>query len=110
MIELPSGFVFEIRKMPPLVYAKMTDLIGVRSNDSPEVIEEKVQKGQRAMMELVVPRCVVKPKIVLENPKEDELTIDDLEMGDFLALLEEISEFSGISKESIEERESFRDE
>ena len=110
MVTLPSGFVFEIRKMPPMVYARMKDLIGVGPNDSPEGIEEKVEKGQQEMMELVVPRCVVRTKIVLENPAEDELSLDDLEIEDFLALLEEISEFSGISEEGIQERESFREE
>ena len=64
-------------------------------------------------MELVIAQCVVKPKIVIGDAGDagdDELSMDDLEMDDFLALLEEISEFSGIIKESIEERESFRKE
>ncbi len=106
-ITLPSGFVFEIRKMSPLVFTKMFDLIGVTGSDSSEVAKKKVQEGLQKILELVIPRCVIKPKISLEPAGEDELSLDDLEMDDFLMLLEEITTFSGLSEGSIEERESF---
>ncbi len=109
-VELPSGFVFEIRKMSPLTFTKMFELIGVSSVDNEEETERKIQEGLQGILELVIPVCVVKPKIVIGDAGEDELSLDDLDMDDFLALLEEITDFSGLDKESVEGRESFRKE
>ncbi len=108
MVELPSGFVFEIRKMSPLTFTKMFELIGVRPNETKEETEEKIQGGLQEILELVIPVCVVNPRIVLGLAGENELSLDDLDMDDFLALLDEITEFSGLGKEDVEERESFR--
>ncbi len=110
MVKLPSGFVFEIRKMSPLTFTKMFELIGVRPNETEEETEKKVQEGLQGILELVIPVCVVRPRIVLGPAGKDELSLDDLDMDDFLALLDEITEFSGLDKKSVEERESFRKE
>jgi len=110
IVTLPSGFVFEIRKMSPLTFAEMFELVGASPNDPQGVAEEKVRENVYEILKLVIPKCVVSPKISLEATDEDVLALEDLDMDDFFALLDEISTFSGLGAEDMEERQSFRDQ
>lgn len=109
IVTLPSGFVFEIKKMSPLTFTKMFELIGVGTDVTGERAEEMVKEKLYDVLKLIIPECVVNPKIVLESTDdEDALALEDLEMDDFFALLNEISEFSGLGEESIKDRDRFR--
>lgn len=109
IVTLPSGFTFEIRKMSPLVFAKMFDVLGYEANVSKEQTESIIKEKLEEILKLIIPNCVVKPKISLEPTDDEEvLCLEDLEMDDFYTLLDEISNFSGLSEDDMKERELFR--
>jgi len=109
MVTLPSGYVFEIRKMSPLTFSELFNVIGVEANASEEVAAERVRENLVEVIKVVIPKCVVKPKIALEaSDDEDVLSLEDLDMDDFTVLFEEISAFSGIGEKETDDRESFR--
>ena len=107
-ITLPSGAVFEIRKLSPIAFGEILKITGPETaRDMDDVIRDKIVD----IMKVIVPRCVVKPKITLEETDdEDKLSLEDLEMQDVFALLDEVYAFSGLSTEDTEERKSFRED
>ena len=104
-ITLPSGAVFEIRKLSPIAFGEILKITGPETaRDMDDVIRDKIVD----IMKIIVPRCVVKPKITLEETDdEDSLSLEDLEMQDVFALLDEVYAFSGLSTEDTKERKSF---
>lgn len=107
-ITLPSGALFEIRKLSPVAFGEILKIMGPETaRDMDDVIRDKIVD----IMKVIVPRCVVKPKITLEDTgDEDKLSLEDLEMQDVFALLDEVYAFSGLTTEDVEERKSFREE
>jgi len=118
VIRLPSGFYFRIRKMSPQAMAQLMDIYGEvlprgRRELTPEEREKIREIGHEKFAEIlkiVIPSCVVEPKIVENATSEDELSLDDLSSDDLFALLDEITAFSGLTVEAAKERETFRKE
>ena len=117
VIRLPSGFHFRIRKMSPTTMAKLMNVYGdalppARRELTPEETAKMQEIGRKKfaeILEAVVPKCVVEPKISA-NPGKNELALDDLSSDDIFALLDEITTFSGLATPAVEKRESFRKE
>ena len=109
IVTLPSGFKFEIRKVPPSVYGDILAILDV-SNVGPNEATTLSQKHLVDILKIIIPRCVVRPKIVVEcTDDEDVLCLDDLDYADGFALLDHIYEFSGITAEAAKNREKFRE-
>ena len=117
-IRLPSGFHFKIRKMSPTAMAELMNIYGEalpparRELTSEETAKmSKIGREKFAeILEAVVPKCVVEPKISTNPEKKDELALDDLSSDDIFALLDEITTFSGLTAPAAKIRESFRKE
>jgi len=113
VVTAPSGFSFTIRKMSFKVFSKLLQIYG-ETPTTELTAEQRAKLGERLrnqlpqIMEVVIPGCVVKPKIVLENPTEDELALDDIEPNDLIFLMNEITNFSGLTGPAAEERSSFQ--
>jgi len=122
-VELPSTLedgshpVFVIRKPPITAMVKIMDVLGLKipSEVSPEDLEKTIEERRKALakrlstkdfvkvMEILLPACVVEPKISLEA-SDDALAVDELEFEDQIQLLDAVWKFSGLSKESEETR------
>jgi len=109
IVELPSGAVFEIRKLSPLVYGAALEKMGVKADTSPDSAESVVRENIFELMKTVVPKCVMSPKVAVDPVSEDELDYEDIELADLTMLLDEIYKFSGLSVQAQEEREEFRE-
>jgi len=108
IIELPSGAVFEIRKLSPL---RMAEVIDIGDGVDQVKIANSIRDNLVTLMRVVIPSCVVRPKIVLyDTDKKGELSFDDLEPDDLYALLDQVYEHSGLGPDEIEEREDFPEE
>ena len=120
----PSGDEFVIRKPGAKTYTRQFK--GYREpSDLPEDIEyaltdEGMRESARealserssdeliASMDALIIECVVNPKVVEhETDNDDELWIEEIEMGDYFFLFTEITEFAGVTPEKL--RELFRD-
>ena len=114
---LPNGEhpVFLIRKPPTRVLIEVLSLLDV--NLTPETKPEELEKNftERIvntdikeklpkLLELLIPACVVEPKISLDPNEEDAIYIDDLDFEDQFKLLDEIWNFAGLSKKAEEQR------
>ncbi|RLG45123.1 MAG: hypothetical protein DRN81_02665 [Thermoproteota archaeon] len=116
IVTLPSGFNFRIRKMPPLALAKLMSIYdealpATGRELTPEEEEKMKEIGKRRFAEIikvVIPDCIVEPKVSLNPSSEDELSLDDLAADDIFKLLDEIMEFSGLGEAAKKARESFR--
>ena len=118
VVTLPSGDVFMIKKPGGRTMAKVSQLfeinIDLQDNPSKEEIAKELaglhlQDNLVEIMDLLIPGCVVEPKVSLvETHDEHTLFIDDIEYNDLYALLDEIMAFSGLSEQSMKERESFQ--
>lgn len=71
---------------------------------SKENLAEKVL----SIVDILIPACVVKPKVVAGPAAKGELSVDELEFEDIFALFDEILSFSGLTEESYAERIKFR--
>lgn len=117
VIKLPSGSVFKIKKPAGRVMASLLNLFDVKISVNEDLSKEEISQELEGLefqdklvniMDLLIPSCVVDPKISLvETDDEDLLFIDDIEYSDLYSLIDEIMAFSGISKEATDERESF---
>jgi len=118
VIRLPSGFYFRIRKMSPTAMAKLMEVYGEtlppgRREPTPEEMERMREVGRKKFAEIlkvILPTCIVEPKVSLNPTSEDELALDDLASDDIFALLDEITAFSGLGPKAAAIRESFREE
>jgi len=111
IVELPSGFKFEIRKMSPMIFAEVYGVTNVSPDMTNEAAEKLIQENVFSMIETVIPYCVVRPKIIAgESTNEDALSIYDIDPDDIFVLLEEITNFSGLGDADSAERKKFRTE
>lgn len=108
IVVLPSTAVFRIKKMPPRVLAQVLALTGAGMTE--EEIGEKMQENLMELLDIVLPECVIEPQIVGQGAEanDDQLSINDLGMGDAQALLMQIMDHSGFSQEDMDELQSFR--
>lgn len=111
LVELPSGFIFEIRKLSPIAYGEVLDKMGIKPTQAnSEEAENIIRDRMLDVMKLVLPEGVVSPKIAIESDDEDVLLFSDLDLNDVTVLLEEIYDFSGLTSEAQVEREEFRED
>jgi len=107
LVKLPSDAVFEIRKIPRRLFFELADIIPqiqkVKPND---VLTKEQTEAFQTLYNKLLTNCVTKPKIVLSNPKEDELSIDDIPLEDQMSLTTEIFNFSGLSAAAEEARKN----
>lgn len=89
----------------PLNIFTEDDLKSVDSKTSLEDKEDATRKAINAdpetsikMMRHMIVASVVEPKIVFENPKDDELCVDELDDLDKAVLMNEIVVFNGYDK------------
>jgi len=87
VVTTKSGASFTIRKVSVGV---LTELSSVYSGKKPQ--DQDLPK----ILRIIVPNCVVEPKIVLKDPQPNELALDELNADDTFDLLEEIVNFSGV--------------
>ena len=71
-----------------------------KSNEERESVTQKkiTDDHNESMMNHMIVASVVEPKVVLENPKADELEISDIDDMDKAILLKEILTFNGYDK------------
>ena len=114
---LPNGEhpVFIIRKPPTKVMIRLLSLLEVSLdvNRNPELLEKDINEAMNTpqaaekivrFLDLLLPACVVEPKITNDPNETDGIYIDDVDMEDQLALLEAILDLAGLSKKAEEER------
>ena len=108
VVMLSSGFTCRIRKMPPESYAKLLGLIpeGATPEESTRILREKLEEVAKA----VIPDSVEEPRIVLDDPTPEALSVKELSGSDIYELLTQIYEFSGITGVAAEKRRSFPEE
>ena len=110
--------IFVIRKIPPKAALELAGLLELPEDADLENINEalstiNVREKLPELIDIVIPACVVKPKIKKEKKNEECpkcLCIDDLEIEDLVALFEEILEFNGLTAKGIKKRQKFRRE
>lgn len=123
-VELPSVLpdgshpIFVIGKPGPRIAVKILELLNIGDKEpeeiSPEEAAKKVKESLKGvdvrlraieMIDILVPGCVVSPRVTLEHTDDpDILNIDDIEISDQFFLLNIIMEFSGLTKEKAEKR------
>lgn len=81
LVESKGGAVFKIRPISPLDYL----------NGS---IPEDNKDGGKGFIKAILLSCVLVPKIVEKNPKDNELGLDELAFDDYVFLSKEITEYS----------------
>jgi len=112
-VEAPSGFKFVIRKLNLKTLARLMEVYGETptgdlSEKQKALLADKLKGRLEDIVEVVLPNCIVKPKVVLnETTKKDELALADLEPDDLIFLVNTITDFSGLTGEAAEERKSF---
>lgn len=75
-VQLPSGLVVKIRRMPTTAFLKLLDL-GETARSKPSEVAR-----------IIIPSCLVEPK----------LEIDEIQPIDVIELLNAIVEYSGLNK------------
>ena len=112
-VTMPDGFVFTIRKMNYKTLTALLDVYGEAptgelTEQQKKEIGDKIRKQLPSIISIVIPACVVKPKISVNPTSENELALDDVEPGHLLALVNAITDFSGLTGQAAEERKSFQ--
>ena len=125
-VELPSLLtdgshpVFIIRKPPPKIYVKLLEMFNVQVtiDSDPEEIEraltgqamrEDIKAKLPQFLEILLPACVVEPRVTTDPNDKEALHIDDIDSKDQFALLEAILDFAGLSERAEEERNLLRE-
>ena len=107
-----DGFDWTIRRLPPEVLSEVMDLTGVEVSTTAiteaEKMGEKLKPKVFEIVKVVLPACVLDPKIVVVQENDDELALEDVATTTAFALLDEIYAFSDLSKEAFEKRRKFR--
>jgi len=101
VVSAPSGYNFKIRKMTPEVADALLKKLPAKGELPPETLPE--------LIELLLPACIVEPKVVASEGTSDTLSVDELDPGDQIVLLMEIIDFSGLSAAAERARKSFRE-
>jgi len=101
IVSVPSGYNFKIRKMTPEVADALLKKLATKEELPPETLPE--------LIELVLPACVIEPKIVASEGTSEALSVDELDPGDKIVLFMEVIDFSGLSAAAERARKSFRE-
>ena len=119
-VTLTEGDIFVVRKMSPMVYGNALRAIGVTTEDfnedgtlvDEEDVKARINKDIIEVMRYVIPRCIVKPKVVSTSEEETESSIvfDDIDEADLTLLINAVYEFSGLGPKETEERKDFPEE
>lgn len=89
VVTTKNGFAFTIKKISVSTMLELLDVYQGKQQPS----EQDLPK----VMKVLIPKCVVEPKIVTGVPKENEMSFDDLNVEDAFELLEAISNYSGVT-------------
>lgn len=100
IVTLASGFMFEIRRLPPKLLPHIFAFGAVARDKNPGSPE--VSESFTKALEVILPACIVKPRVVLENPKPDELEVDDISPDDAIELFRHIMDLSGMTPRELE--------
>jgi hypothetical protein len=116
-VKLPSGIIVSIRKPNLSKLIESGDIpsellsmaLGKEGIDLGHYDADSVQKGIK-MMNLMVKHSLVSPKVVENNPKEDEILVDDLSEDDKAFIVgeaqSEVGKLKSFRKEQGSEKSS----
>ena len=85
LIKTSNGDVFKIRPISPIDY--------INGRIPANTGKEDIEKGKE-FIKAIITTCVLEPRIVEKNPKDNELSLEDLTFDDYLLLSKEITNFS----------------
>ena len=100
-----DGFEFKIRPLSVMAMTEILSKIG-----SFRKLQEHPEEHLDVLIPIVLTRCVVSPRIVLREVKEDEevLSIDEIDPQTASRIIEEVFKISGLSEAELEKIEKFR--
>jgi len=105
LFEAPSGAVFRIKQID-LFVANELQMVFTKM-PAGKITAQNVYEFLPELARILLPNGVEEPKIALE-PSDDTLSIDELQIGDKIALILEIIDFSGIGEAGQRLARSFR--
>ena len=106
IVETPSGAVFKIKEIDILAFGELQKLYA--KMPAGQINAQNVVEYLPELARILLPAGVEEPKIVIGEPSEDALSIDEVRTGDKIALILEIMDFSGISDLAEKLPRSFR--
>jgi hypothetical protein len=101
-----------IRKIPPSALGEVMKLTGMEpatTEEAKKMAEEKIKTKLFDIAKVVIPACVLNPKVEVDTKDENKLDFDDLSFVAMTELLDVIYKFSGITPEAMKEKEQFRE-
>ena len=105
-IESPSGMKFTIRKIPTRTYSKIEQL---SSKVKKDISDGEASEKFYQMTLILLPACVMSPKISIDEYSDKKVHIDDIDVEDASFIVSKIYDFTGLSSEKMEEIEEFRE-
>ena len=106
IVETPSGAVFKIREIDIVTFGELQKLYA--KMPAGQINAQNIVEYLPDLARILLPAGVEEPKIVTDEPSEDVLSIDEIRVGDKIALIFEIMDFSGISELAEKLPKSFR--
>jgi len=106
IVETPSGAVFKIREIDVLTFGELQKFYA--KMPSGQVNAQNVIDYLPELARILLPAGVEEPRVVEGEASEDTLSIDEIRVGDKIALIFEIMDFSGISELAEKLPRSFR--
>lgn len=104
-----EGFNWTIRKVPPTVLGRVMEITQLKAGSTQAEAEEAVRSKIFDIAKIILPACMVSPKVTLSGVGDDNtLTFDELSVNVMNGLLDEIYDFSGLGPEAQAERQAFR--
>jgi hypothetical protein len=122
MVKLPSGEIFKLRKievidfltrtMVPLGFIDLEDMktwSDKTTEERTEIIEKNTTKEKsEEMSKMMIAAGVQEPRITLnEIGNDNEISVYEIETSDRVFLIDEITKFSGLTKEGREDISPF---
>jgi len=114
LITLPSGAVFEIKKISPFDFVEFSGEIkeGMSEEEMAKIIAPKFEEYGAAFICSGVSKPRIRNDVSSAEVGDEELHITDIDKHDLTALIKEITEFSGLDEVTAElegeKRKSFR--
>lgn len=108
LITLPSGLECLIQPVPTLILLGMIE----EAEENKMELNDYLNANFTETLNKVLPSSVISPKIIPvlkpgDDHPEDALSVDEIILGDLNKLFAEIIRLSGISKQEVEEYQSF---
>jgi hypothetical protein len=109
LLTVPSGAIFEIRKMPRSIFFQVSSYIDAIKDmkiDNIAAISDEQQKAFTQMYNTVLTSCITNPKVVMDVINTEQLSIDDIGFEDQAALINGVFALSGMTAKDDEERKN----